>query len=136
MTPALTFPYLNVHLHHGGRWPALETEWLSFATSVEFRSSVEQSLELGRNSQVKGWIADDRLLGAVRPRDLDWTYADVLLALSNMGLQRFALLESKDALNRLTIATMYQRAYSNLAFEIRLFDDIALARAWAAGGEE
>jgi hypothetical protein len=136
MTPTLTYPYLNVYLHHDSRWPVLETEWLSFATSAEFRSSVEQALELARNSQVKGWIADDRQLGAVRPRDLDWTYEDVLLALNDLGLQRFALLESHDALNRLTIATMYQRAHGTVSFEIRLFDDIELARNWAGGGED
>ncbi|GAB3587194.1 hypothetical protein [Hymenobacter daeguensis] len=136
MTPALSFPYLNVHLHTTGAWPVLETEWLSFATSAEFRSSVEQALQLARQHRVKGWVADDRRLGAVRPRDLDWIHEELLLALSNMGLQRFAQLESHDALNRLTIATMYERALDGVAFEIRRFDDLELARAWAGGGHE
>lgn len=134
MTPSLALPYVNLYIHEGV-WPVLETHWLAFATSAEFRSSVGQALQLAHQHRVKGWIADDRLLGAVRPRDLDWIYKEVLLAMSNAGLQRFALLESNDALNRLTIATMYQRAQGNVAFEIRLFDDIELARAWA-GGEE
>lgn len=128
----LSFPYLQVYLHQGPL-PVLETHWLGFATSTEFRSSVEKALRIARQHQVKGWIADDRLLGAVRPRDLQWTYEEVLLAMDTMGLQRFALLESQDALNRLTIAGMYQQASPSVSYEIRRFDDITLARAWASG---
>lgn len=127
--------YLHIHLHEG-IWPALETHWLGFATSAEFHAAVEQALQMGRQAQVKGWIADDRLLGAVRPRDLQWIHEKILLSLNRAGLQRFALLESQDTMNRLTIASMYQQAASNIDFEIRRFEDIEQARAWACGQDE
>ena len=132
MQTVLSFPYLEVYLHEGPA-PTIETHWLGFASSADFRATVEQALQIGRRHQVQGWIADDRLLGAVRPRDLDWVYDEVLLVLNDLGLQRFALLESQDALNRLTIAGMYERALPAVAYEIRRFDDIEAARAWATG---
>ncbi|MDO7846674.1 hypothetical protein Q5H92_09925 [Hymenobacter sp. M29] len=132
MEAALAFPFLNVYLHPGPE-PVLETQWLGFATGAEFRASVAQALELGREHHVRGWIADDRRLGAVRPRDLQWTHDEVLLAFDRMGLRRLALLESEDALNRLTIDSMYQRALETVSFELRRFTDIEAARAWAAG---
>jgi hypothetical protein len=69
----------------------------------------------------------------VRPRDLEWTQDKVLLALEDLGLQRFALLESQDAMNRLTIASMYERVQPAISYEIRRFDDLEAARAWATG---
>ncbi|UOR03751.1 hypothetical protein MUN82_12420 [Hymenobacter aerilatus] len=132
MQTLFSFPFLTVYLHTGP-FPALETHWRSFATSTEFRDSIEQAVHLGIQHQVKGWIADDRQLGAVRPRDLDWVYNDALLPLDQAGLLRFALLESQDTLNRHTIAKVYTRAEPAVSFEIRTFQDITLARAWAKG---
>ncbi|SNR28712.1 MULTISPECIES: hypothetical protein [Hymenobacter] len=132
MRSALSFPYLNVYIHEVPS-PTLETHWLGFANSTDFRASLTQALQLGRQLQVKGWIADDRLLGAVRPRDLQWTHEKILLPLDTIGLQRFALLESSDTLNRLTIASMYHQASPDVRFEIQRFDQISRARAWASG---
>lgn len=130
MTHLHAFPYLNLYLHPGPS-PALETHWLGFATGAEFRAGIRQAMDLARQHHVTGWIADDRLLGAVRPRDLQWCFDEVLLALGALGVRRFALLESQDAMNRRTIDGMYQRVQPVVAFEIRRFTDVQLARAWA-----
>jgi hypothetical protein len=132
MTLANAFPYLNLYLHPGPP-PAVETHWLGFANGAEFRAGILQAVALARQHHVAGWIADDRLLGAVRPRDLQWCFDEVLLALGAVGVHRFALLESEDALNRRTIDTMYQRVQPVVAFEIRRFTDVQQARAWACG---
>lgn len=134
MTHPYASPSLNLYLHPGPP-PALETHWLGFATGAEFRAGVLQALQLARQHHVTGWIADDRLLGAVHPRDLQWCFDEVLLVLSTLGVRRFALLESQDAMNRRTIDGMYQRAQPVVAFEISRFTDLAQARAWAGGGE-
>ncbi|MCC3160287.1 STAS/SEC14 domain-containing protein [Hymenobacter sp. 15J16-1T3B] len=131
MQPLLSLPYLSVFLHPG---PALETQWLGFATSAEFRAAIKQLLALGQAHRVRGWLADDRLLGAVRPRDLDWSSQHLLAGLDRAGLQRFALVESQDVLNRHTITRMYEQVVPAVGFEIRRFAAIEQARAWAAGG--
>jgi hypothetical protein len=132
MTPIHTFPYLHLYLHPG---PVLETYWLGFANGAEFRAGVLQALALARQHHATGWVADDRLLGAVRPRDLQWCLDEVLLALDQAGIRRFALLESQDVMNRRTIDEMYQRLQPVVSFEIRRFTDPQLARAWAGDAE-
>jgi hypothetical protein len=132
MTHSHAFPYLNLYLHPG---PALETHWLGFATGAEFRAGILQAMELAREHRVTGWIADDRLLGAVRPRDLQWCFDEVLLTLNALGVRRFALLESQDAMNRRTIDGMYQRVLPVVDFEIRRFTEVEPARTWAGGGD-
>jgi hypothetical protein len=129
-SPAFTTPYCEVYLHAGPA-AALELRWLSYVPGAEFRANVEQALALARRQPLAGWIADDRLLGAVRPRDLAWVLEEVLPAIEAAGVRRFALLESHDAINRRTIAGMYEQALPARQFEVRQFADSGLARAWA-----
>ena len=128
-----SYPFLNLVLHSGGPHNVLETEWLGFAGSADFRAALTEALRLARLHRITGWVADDRRLGAVRPKDLDWTHAEVLAPLGELGVQRFAHLESEEVLNRLIIDGMYQRSVPGLPYEFRHFTSLAEARAWAVG---
>lgn len=127
-----TYPFLNLLLHAGPH-PAMETEWLGFANSADFRAALLEALRLAHLHKVAGWVADDRRLGPVRPKDLEWTYQQVLKPLSDLGVRRFAHLESDEALNRLTIDGLYRQVVPSLAYEYRHFTDLEPARAWALG---
>lgn len=130
-TTLASYPFLNILLHTGTR-NVLETEWLGFAGSVDFRSALTEALRLARLHRVTGWVADDRHLGAVRPKDLEWTHTTLLIPLSELGVVHFAHLESEETLNRITINGMYQTAIPGLSYEFRHFTSLAEARAWAA----
>ncbi|MGI4760549.1 MAG: hypothetical protein ACRYF0_07585 [Janthinobacterium lividum] len=133
MRPLLSLPQLQLSLHEGPV-PVLELQWLQYAPSAEFRAASLQALQLSQQHQVKGWVADDRLQGAIRPRDLEWAEQEVLLPLDQLGLTRFAQLEAQDALNRHTVNNLFTRATPVLHFALRRFDDLAQARTWASGG--
>jgi hypothetical protein len=130
----LAEPYLNLYLHQGPA-PTIETEWLGYASSNDFRRAISSALQLGKQYKVQGWVADDRRLGAVRPRDLEWLRVEMLPALAATGVQRFALLEADDSLNRLTIGWMYAQVSTAVSYEIRHFTDLRQARAWATGSK-
>lgn len=132
MHALLSQPYLTLYLHQGPA-PVLELQWLCYAPSADFRASVLQALALSQQHQVKGWVADDRLQGAIRPRDLEWAEQQVLLPLDQLGLTRFAQLESQDMLHRRTVDTLLTHATPVLHFELRRFDDLTQARTWAGG---
>ncbi|WP_220614449.1 hypothetical protein [Hymenobacter sp. HSC-4F20] len=119
-----------LHLHHGQQY-ALETEWLGFTSSSNFRRYITQALQLAQQHRVTAWIANDVRLGAVRPVDLEWVANDVLPAMTRLGIKRFARLESQETLNRMLIGGMYQEATPALPFETRAFADIQEARSWA-----
>ena len=131
-TTLASYPFLNILLHTGTH-PVLETEWLGFAGSTDFRHVLVEALRLARLHHVTGWVADDRHLGAVRPKDLDWAHQALLIPLSELGVRRFAHLESEEVLNRITINGMYQAAIPGLAYEFRHFTSFTEARLWAAG---
>lgn len=131
-TTLATHSFLNILLHTGSR-NVLETEWLGFAGSADFRAALLETLRLARLHHVTGWVADDRRLGAVRPKDLEWCHTELLIPLAELGLQRFAHLESEETLNRVTINGMYQSALPGLPYEFRHFTSLPAARSWAAG---
>lgn len=133
MTSALaSYPFLNIWLHNSpGKRVALETEWLGFAGSTDFRAAIIELLHLAQQHHVTGWVADDRRLGAVRPKDLEWCHSALLVPLADLGLARFAHLEAADTLNRITIKGMYQKGLPGQSFEIQHFTLLPEARAWA-----
>lgn len=133
MTTTLAlYPYLNLLLHTGNR-NVLETEWLGFAGSTDFRTALTEALRLAQLHHVAGWVADDRRLGAVRPKDLEWVHQAILAPLAEIGVLRFAHLESEETLNRITINGMYQSVLPGLPYEFRHFSSLLEARKWAAG---
>lgn len=122
-----TFSYLNIYVYSES-CPVLEMQWKGFVGSSDFRQAIKTGLQLARQHEVKGWLADDRQLGAVRPTDLDWSFTYLHGALAELGVERFALLESAETLNRFIIGNKYDEAA--LPFELRRFTRPEPARAW------
>jgi len=132
MRTLLSLPYLTLYLHEDPT-PVLELSWRSYVSSADFRAAALQALAFSLQYRAHAWLADDRLLGAVRPSDTQWAEQAILAPLSQAGLRRFALLDSPAALNALIIGDMYKRAEASARFEICHFTDLAAARAWASG---
>ena len=124
-------PHLTLYLHEGTS-RAIEAQWLGFASSDVLRQATVDAVKLARQYRITGWIADDRLLGAVRPVDLRWIAEHVLPQLIAVGIKRFARIEAIDPLNKLLIGQAQETAQQQLPFELRTFTDLRAARAWAS----
>jgi hypothetical protein len=125
-----SFPFLRLSLHDEGA-PALEAEWRGFVGSAFLRQALLEALALARHHQIRAWIADDRLLGPVRPADLEWVAAHLLPQLVDIGVQRFAMIEAEDPLNKLLINKTAGEALTSLPITFRRFTSLTEARAWA-----
>ncbi|WP_167856273.1 hypothetical protein [Hymenobacter metallicola] len=124
---------MSLYLHDEGPFRALEAQWQGFMSSAVLRHTIGEVLDHARQQQVTAWIADDRLLGPVRPADLEWIAREMLPELVKMGLRRFARVEAADPLNKLLIGQVQETAEPLLPFEMRTFTDLLAARAWACG---
>lgn len=123
-----------VHLHHDPAGATLETEWLGFVNSEQLRASLTEALRLARQHKVTGWVANNTLLRTIRPTDQDWINQEWFPDFAKLGVKRLAIAESQDALNRMGISTIMQRATEHAPFDTQYFADAAQARRWAAGG--
>jgi hypothetical protein len=121
-----------VQLHHDPVGGTLETEWLDFANSEQLRSALIEALRLGRQHRVRGWISNNTLLRTIRPADQDWITEQWFPEFAKLGVQRMAIVESQDALNRMGITTIMQRATAHTPFDTQYFAEAASARRWAA----
>jgi hypothetical protein len=121
-----------VQVHHDPVGATLETEWLDFVNSEQLRSVLTETLRLGRQHRVRGWIANNTLLRTIRPADQDWMSEQWFPEFAKLGVQRMAIVESQDALNRMGINTIMQRAVQHVPFDTQYFAEAAQARHWAA----
>ncbi|RZL02466.1 MAG: hypothetical protein EOO62_22225 [Hymenobacter sp.] len=122
-----------VQLHHNPAGATLETEWLDFVNSEQLRTALTEALRLARQHRVQGWIANNTLLRTLRPTDQDWINQTWFPDFAKLGVKRLAIIESQDALNRMGISNIMQRATAHAPFDTQYFADVDQARLWAAG---
>jgi hypothetical protein len=121
-----------VQLHHHPTGAALETEWLDFTNSEQLRAALTEALRLGRQHRVLGWVANNTLLRTIRPADQDWINQVWFPEFAKLGVKRLAIVESQDALNRMGIRSIMQRATAHAPFDTQYFADADQARRWVA----
>ena len=123
-------PYINIRLHRGAH-NTLEIQWLDFVPSTDFRTSMREMLHLAKVQQVKAWVVDNRLIRAMRTADLAWSGQEIILPMSELGVRRFAGVESQDGMNRMGVTALLADVIPDTRITSRFFATIEEARAWA-----
>jgi len=119
-------------LHHDPISNVLETEWQDFVNSDQLRVSLTEVLRLARQHRIRGYIANNTLLRTIRPADQDWINEQWFPEFAKLGVQRLAIVVSQDAMNRMGIANIMQRATAHIPFDTQHFAEANDARLWAA----
>lgn len=119
-------------LHHDPAGATLETEWLDFANSEQLRTSLTEALRLARQHRVRAWIGNNTLMRTIRPADQNWMNETWFPEFARLGVRRLAVVLAHDALNRMGIDAILQRATDYVPFDTQYFADAAKARAWVA----
>lgn len=122
--------YLRVYLHRTTHL-TMELQWLDFVPSSAFRAALHEIHRLLGEYSIKAMVADNRLLRAVRPADLELAGDLVMKRLDELGGQRFAPIESLDAMNRMGVSALIANVIPNTNLTSRYFTTIEEARAWA-----
>ncbi|RZL15535.1 MAG: hypothetical protein EOO62_03770 [Hymenobacter sp.] len=122
--------YLQIFLHRTSH-KTLELQWLDFVPSADFRRGIEELSRLAHQHQAKALVADNRLLRALRPVDLEWGGNLIFKGLSELGGRRFAAVESLDAMNRMGVTAMVANVIPNTKLTSQFFATIEEARDWA-----
>lgn len=122
--------YLQIFLHRTSH-KTLELQWLDFVPSADFRRGIEELSRQAHQHQAKALVADNRLLRALRPVDLEWGGNLIFKGLSELGGRRFAAVESLDAMNRMGVTAMVANVIPNTKLTSQFFATIEEARDWA-----
>ena len=122
--------YLHIFLHRTSH-NTLELQWLDFVPSADYRRGIEELSRLAQEHQAKALVADNRLLRALRPVDLEWSGQVSLRELSELGGRRLAVVESRDAMNRMGVTALVATVVPNTKLTSQFFATVEEARAWA-----
>ena len=122
-------------LHHDPTRLTLETEWLGFVNSEQLRSSLTEVLRQTRLLRIKGYVANNTLLRAIRPADQDWINEVWFPEFAKYDVKRLAIIVSQDGLNQMG-TNIIQRASGHIPFDTQYFADATEARRWAAVSSE
>ena len=70
MKKLFTNQYVTIFLHSTTH-QTIELQWLDFVPSADFRLGIEELSRVAHQHRAKALIADNRLLRALRPADLE-----------------------------------------------------------------
>jgi hypothetical protein len=130
MEKVFSSPHINLYLHPGPH-NTLELEWLDFVNSAELQAALLEALNQARRYGIKSWLADNRLIRAIRPKDFDWMGEHIIMPLDALGVQRLAVVESQDAMNRLGVSMFLSSIIPNTRIVSKYFDSLNAARDWS-----
>lgn len=116
---------------HSGKHKTIEVQWLDFVNSDTLRACLLEALRLARYYAVRAWVADNRLLRAIRTKDFVWMDSHIMQPLNALGVHRLAVIDSQDAMNQLGIKLFLSNIIPNTAIISQTFTSPELARAWA-----
>ncbi|RSK50051.1 hypothetical protein [Hymenobacter rigui] len=130
MEKVFSAPLVNMYLYTGPH-NTLEVQWLDFVNSETLRCCLLEALRLGREHAIRAWIADNRLLRAIRTKDFEWMGPNIMTPLDQMGVHRLAVIDSQDAMNRMGIKLFLSDVIPNTQILTQTFLSPNEARVWA-----
>ncbi|WP_439882729.1 hypothetical protein ACSX1A_06065 [Pontibacter sp. MBLB2868] len=122
--------YLEIYYSQGG---LVETRWLKFASSEEYRAGLAMYSDVVRQKEVKLWLGDYRLAKVVRLHDQGWAAREwfpQFIALAT-DIKRMARVQSMDIFNETSSENIKRKInIEGLPFEFTEFKDYDEGRAW------
>jgi hypothetical protein len=111
----------------------VETCWLAFASSQEYRAGLMTYIDVIKAYPVKRWLGDYRLARVVRLEDQQWiknTWAPTFFPLAG-DIEKMAKVNALDVGNQISSANIEKQINEiRLPFLFQAFDDYEQARAW------
>jgi hypothetical protein len=133
-TAAMTINILHddtdatIDVHPGQRLVRLT--WKRPVAGPEYRALLLRLLDVVKDQQLRLWLSDGRKAGPILYADQVWTMQEYTPLVLAAGLQRIAIVNSKDGLNLLAVDRMVNATPEGAPYEIGFFEDPAIAQLW------
>jgi hypothetical protein len=111
----------------------IETRWLGFASSREYRKALGAYLDAIKNYEVKRWLGDYRQARVVRLKDQAWVASDWAPTFMPLTakIEKMAKVKSLDISSKISSDNIRERLpEDSMPFLFKEFDDYQQARAW------
>jgi len=108
----------------------IHLKWKGFATSDQYRESLNFALEVVKEHQVENWLGNLKLMEIILPNDEDWATEIWYPLIAETSLKKMAIVTSLDFLNNATVKRMVRSTAEGTGFETRFFVDVEAAQNW------
>jgi hypothetical protein len=105
----------------------LYQNWNGFASTIQFREGIEQSLTFVKNSDVQYIISNTSLQRPVGPEDSKYA-ATVMPQLFANGVKGMAFIMPKNVITKLALSSFAKD--QGMPPNVKYFDDVAEAEKW------
>ncbi|MEJ8804360.1 STAS/SEC14 domain-containing protein [Pontibacter sp. H249] len=105
-------------------------EWRGFLSSEEFRNNGLRCLHLIQAEGLVRWLADQRVMRAIRQQDLNWVVTELVPLMLASPLRRMAIVVSVDIFNNMAMEQLFKRAGNLGDLIIKEFDNEDAALQW------
>lgn len=104
--------------------------WKRPISGPEYRVLLLRLLDVVKDQQLKLWLSDGRKAGPILYGDQVWTTSEFTPMVLAAGLERIAIVNSKDGLNLLAVDRMVNATPPDAPYDIGFFEDPAIAQLW------
>ncbi|MBK9417765.1 MAG: hypothetical protein IPN62_10815 [Flavobacteriales bacterium] len=121
-------PDVTIDVHPAQRLVRLT--WKRSVAGPEYRALLLRLLDVVKDLDLKLWLSDGRKAGPILYTDQVWTMQEYTPLVLAAGLERIAIVNSKDGLNLLAVDRMVNATPPDAPYEIAFFEDPAIAQLW------
>ncbi len=108
--------------------------WKGHARSDQYRQGLTIALEfMEAHNEVRYWIADLREMTAIMQADEKWANEIWFPRLFHTGLERMAIIASKDYFNQTSVERSFTAVNGQLTFDVAWFRTADEALEWIGG---
>lgn len=104
--------------------------WKRPVTGKAYRNLLDRLLETVRQDGIKLWLSDGRRAGAILYADQVWTMQEYTPQVIGAGLERIAIVNSKDGLNLIAVDKLVSATPPEAPYDVAFFEDPAIAQLW------
>ncbi|HYF02632.1 MAG TPA: hypothetical protein VEC36_04605 [Patescibacteria group bacterium] len=113
--------------------PAVMIQWLSYATSQQFRTAIKKELEAYehflREHKKLHWIAETTRMIGVGHEDIEWVASELNPRMYKAGLRYMAVVLPQSAFAKMSVDD-YVQFTDQKQIEIRNFGNLSDAKSW------
>ncbi|MDX2302034.1 MAG: hypothetical protein NW226_04500 [Microscillaceae bacterium] len=112
---------------------SVETIWKDFATSDEFRKTIDIVYEAMIKNKPQNWVVDFTRAGVVAVKDQEWFYNKVLPKMARAGIKKAPVVASGDVFSKMH-SDEAKRHMNRMGIESRYFENRQAIEEWLLTG--
>jgi hypothetical protein len=125
---ALDNEHASLEVHPEQR--LIRLTWKGVVPGAVYRETLLQLMTIAKRERLKYWLSDGRKMGPILYEDQVWSTTELKPHMEDSGIERVAIVSSKDGLNLIAVDKIVNATPSEARHSIAFFDDVSMAQLW------